>query len=157
MQEAYSRLKSVLEQNGFSTADLVRKIVDQGDRVNPKSVYRLTDPEEPLEKVDMRVISAVCQALNMGIGDILTFETPEIIEQFAPMRQERMDNLLARVGVHETLSQQEISELHILVNEAEEIARGNARRLANRRRRLLRSGARPSRTQPAKTTQDTPE
>ena len=147
MQQAYSRLKSVLEGAGLSTADLLRKIVEQGDRVNPKSLYRLSDPEEPLEKVDMRVISAVCHALGVGIGDLLTFDEPEIIEQFAPARQERMDVLLARIGAGEPVSQPELAELTALVSEAEEIARGNARRLANRRRRLLRAGGRPVRVE----------
>ncbi|MDR3706699.1 MAG: helix-turn-helix transcriptional regulator [Capsulimonadaceae bacterium] len=155
MQEAYSRLKSVLEREHLTTADLVRRIAEQGDRVNPKSVYRLTDPEEPLEKVDMRVISAICQALSMSIGDILTFDEPEIIEQFAAAKQERMDGLLARLSGAKTLTQEEISELHALVNEAEEIARGNARRLANRRRRLLRSGAKPTRGDAPRPTTET--
>jgi hypothetical protein len=148
MQEAYSRLKLVLESKNLSTADLVRMIADQGDRVNPKSVYRLADPEEPLEKADMRVIGAVCQALKIGIGDVLTFDEPEVIEQFAPTKQERMDALLTRLDRGETLPGPDITELHLLVNEAEEIARGNARRLANRRRRLLRTGAKPDRPVP---------
>ncbi|HEY3331145.1 MAG TPA: hypothetical protein VGK19_14045 [Capsulimonadaceae bacterium] len=146
MQEAYSRLKTVLERMNLSTADLVRRIADQGDRVNPKSVYRLADPEEPIEKADMRVIGAVCHALKIGIGDVLTFDEPEVMEQFPPARQERMDSLLSRLNVGDHLPPPEITELHALVNEAEEIARGNARRLANRRRRLLKTGARPEKT-----------
>src|SRR5580692_11041082 len=96
MQEAFSRLKSVLERQGSTTADLVRKISESGDRVNAKSIYRLADPEEALEKVDMRVISAVCEALGIGIGDLLTFDQPTIIEQFGTAKQERMDALMAR-------------------------------------------------------------
>ena len=91
MQEAFSRLKWVLERQGLTTADLVRRVSEQGDRINAKSLYRLADPEEPLEKVDMRVIGAVCQALSVDIGDILTFNEPEIIEQFGAEKQARMD------------------------------------------------------------------
>ena len=141
MQEAFSRLKSVLENKGLTAADLVRRIVEQGDRINAKSVYRLADPEETLEKVDMRVIAAICQALDIEIGDILTFDEPTIIEQFHPEKQARMDGLMTR---HQTaqeapLSEVELVELRKLVDEAEAIARGNARRLANRRRRLMRA------------------
>ena len=140
MQEAYSRLKGLLDQQGLTTADLVRRVSDQGDRVNAKSLYRLADPEEPLEKVDMRVIAAVCQALSIGIGDLLTFDEPEIMEQFAPEKQARMDHLMAHLGGStQPLSTAERTELQTLVEEAEAVARGNARRLANRRRRLLRS------------------
>jgi len=142
MQEAFSRLKSLLTDRGMSPADLVRRIAQQGDRVNAKSVYRLSDPEEPLEKVDMRVVGAVCQALSVGIGDILTFDEPTIIEELARSKQTRMDELMARHnGEERKLTAIEMQELRNLIDEAEEIARGNARRLANRRRRLLRSTA----------------
>jgi DNA-binding Xre family transcriptional regulator len=143
MHEAYSRLKITLERQGLSTADLVRRVSEQGDRVNAKSIYRLADPEEPLEKVDMRVVGAVCQALEIGISDLLTFEEPEIIEQFPLEKQQRMDVLMARhAGAHEPLSSAEMADLQTLVQEAEEVALRNARRLANRRRRLLRGKGR---------------
>lgn len=149
MQEAYSKLKSVLDSKSLSAADLVRRIGEQGDRVNAKSVYRLADPAETLEKVDMRVIAAICQALEVGIGDLLTFEEPTIIEQFSPAKQARMDQLMGR---HQSssgtpLSTDELAELRRLVEEAEAVARGNARRLASRKRKLMRSAS-PSRRPP---------
>jgi len=140
MQEAYSRLKSVLDAKGLTAADLVRRIAEQGDRVNAKSVYRLADPAETLEKVDMRVIAAVCQALGIGIGDILTFDEPTIIEEFSPAKQERMTELMTRhqSSSAERLSTEELAELRKLVDEAELVARGNAHRLASRKRKLMR-------------------
>lgn len=154
MQEAFSRLKTVLEEQGLTTADLVRRVGEQGDRVNAKSIYRLADPEEPLEKVDMRVIGAVCQALGVGIGDLLTFDEPTIVEQFHMTKQARMDALMARHNdrTAQALTLAERSELENLVEEAEAVARGNARRLANRRRRLLREAGKhsaPSAEEPA--------
>ena len=145
MQEAYSRLKSVLEAKGWTAADLVRRIAEQGERVNAKSVYRLADPAETLEKVDMRVIAAVCQALDIGIADILTFEEPTIFEQFNPTKQARMDELLYRhqSSSSVSLAQDELLELRKLVDEAEVVARGNARRLASRKRKLMRSTGTP--------------
>lgn len=149
MPEAFSRLKNVLDQHGLSTADLVRRISEHGDRINPKSVYRLADPEEPLEKVDMRVVGAICHALGVGIGDLLTFEEPTGIEQFPPQKQARMEALLARDAGNQPLLAAELEELQALVEEAEAMARRNARRLANRRRRLLRhAGKRGAKSQP---------
>ena len=147
-QEAYSRLKLLLDAQHLTTADLVRRVQEQGDRVNAKSIYRLADPEEPLEKVDMRVVGAVCAALGAGLADLLTFDEPTVIEEFARAKQERMDVLMARVAhPHDQpdgpLLAGERAELAGLVEEAEMIARGNARRLANRRRRLLRASGRP--------------
>ncbi len=141
MQEAFSRLKAVLDSKNLSVADLVRRVSDQGDRINAKSLYRLADPEEPLEKVDMRVIAAICQALSVGIGDLLTFDEPEIIERFSLEKQAHMDELMAR---HQNKNlpvrnSTELRQLQVLVEEAESVALGNARRLANRRRRLLRA------------------
>jgi DNA-binding Xre family transcriptional regulator len=153
MQEAFSRLKSVLDSKGLTPAELLRRIIEQGDRVNAKSVYRLADPEETLEKVDMRVIAAICQALDVGIGDLLTFDEPTIIEQFSVAKQTRMDSLMGRhqSSQSEPLSDQELLELRSLVDEAELIAKGNARRLANRKRRLMRTGPRTAkRTEPGK-------
>ena len=43
-QEAYSRLKAILDAQGLTTADLVRRVQEQGDRINAKSIYRLADP-----------------------------------------------------------------------------------------------------------------
>lgn len=138
MYEAWSRLKPILDRQGLTTADLVRRVSEQGDRVNAKSLYRLADPQEPLEKVDMRVIGAVCHALHVGIGDLLTFDEPTDIEQFDAAKQARMDALLTRHKAGDTLSPTERTELQALIDEAETVARGNAHRLANRRRRLLR-------------------
>lgn len=148
MQEAFSRLKRMLDSQGLNTADLVRRVAEQGDRINAKSIYRLADPEEPLEKVDMRVIGAVCQALEVGIGDILTFDEPTIVEDLGAAKQERMDTLMARHSARSGagLTADELAELEKLVGEAEAIALGNARRLAARRRRLLRA---PRRAAPA--------
>lgn len=148
MQEAWSRLKSVLDRDGLTTADLVRRVSEQGDRINAKSLYRLADPQEPLEKVDMRVIGAVCQALAVEIGDILTFDEPTIIEELDPALQARMDMLVARQkSSPQTFSAADLAELERLVDQAETIARGNARRLANQRRRLHRGqNRRPRKT-----------
>ena len=141
VQEAFSRLTSITHAQGLTTAALVRRVQDQGDRVNPKSIYRLADPEEPLEKVDMRVIAAVCQALNVGIAEILTFDAPTIIEAFSQDKQSRMEDLMARHSSRagEPLDAAGLTELQELVDEAESISRGNARRLANRKRRLSRT------------------
>jgi hypothetical protein len=143
LQETWSRLKTVLDRQGLSTADLVRRVSAQGNRVNAKSLYRLSDPQEPLEKVDMRVIGAVCQAVGVGIDDILTFDEPTMIEAFDAAKQVRMAALATqrsrRAG--ESLTTAELSELQDLISEAEAVALGNARRLT-KHGRLLRSAAR---------------
>ena len=143
-QEAYSRLKAILVAQGLTTADLVRRVQEQGDRINAKSIYRLADPEEPLEKVDMRVIGCVCAALGADIADLLTFHEPAVIEEFDRTKQDRMDTLMARHNDRtvRALVASERTELEGLIEEAEAVARGNARRLANRRRRLLRTSGR---------------
>ena len=156
MQDAYSRLKFVLTARHMTTADLVRRVQEQGDRVNPKSIYRLADPEEVLEKVDMRVVGAVCQALQISLGDLLTFEEPIVMDEFSADRQARMNVLMARHHARSDgpLAPKELAELEGLVEEAEAVARGNARRLAARRRRLLREAGRLPSPDPEKVSSD---
>lgn len=139
MQTGYSQLGSILQQQALTPADLVRRVSEQGDRVNPKSLYRLADSQEPLEKVDMRVIGAVCHALSVQIGDLLTFDTPKLIETMPSARQARLD-LLAAHRHSAGLTDGERDELEALLDEAEAMARGNARRLA-KHSRLLRATA----------------
>lgn len=108
----------------------------------PRACTAWRTRRNPLEKVDMRVIGAVCQALGVGIGDLLTFDEPTLTEEFDAVKQARMDALLARHHASGTFTAGEMSELQALVEEAEAVARGNARRLANHKRRLQRGGGR---------------
>jgi hypothetical protein len=57
---AYSYLKRLLKQQEISVPELHRRIRTQGLRVNLKSLYRLSDDTQPVDRLDMRVAGAIC-------------------------------------------------------------------------------------------------
>ena len=139
--EAYSRLKFLLEERSLSRAELQRRITAQERGFNVKTLYRLADPDRPLERVDLRLVGAICRMLGVGLGDLIVFAEAEktTLRSLQESKQQRLDALMERHN-EGRLADDELGELRALVEEAEAIARSNARRLADHRRRL-RGGA----------------
>ena len=138
--DAYSRLKFLLAERALSQAELQRQLAAQERAFNAKTLYRLADPDRPLERVDLRVAGAVCRVLGVGLGDLIVFAEPSTVtlQAFPAARQQRLDELMGRHNEGQ-LTSEELAELRAMVAEAEEIARSNARRLAQHRRRLRRA------------------
>lgn len=139
---AYSRLKRVLKQKQLSVPELHRRIRGRGLQINVKSLYRLSDEEQPVERLDMRVAGAICQVCAVPLSDWIVFEEEE--NKFRTLeadKQARIDGLMARNNAGQ-LIETERHELQALVREAEEITLANARLLTAQRQRLLlaRSG-----------------
>ena len=102
------------------------------------------DPDRPLERINLRVVGAVCRALSIGLGDLIVFtdgHTPPV-QALPEMEQRRLDELMERHG-EGALSSGELEALQALVAKAESIARGNAQRLAEHRRWLEGLGPAP--------------
>lgn len=133
MMNAYSRLKRVLQQKQWSVPELHRRMRGRGYRVNVKSLYRLNDDIHPVERLDMRVASAICQVCAVPLSDWLVFE--EDTNHFRTLtadKQARLNVLMVRNNAG-ALSPAERSELQTLVDEAEEITLANARLLVAQR------------------------
>lgn len=138
---AYSRLKSILEQRRWSVPELHRRIRSTGHRVNVKSLYRLSDEEQAVERLDMRVAGAICRVCEVPLSDWIVFdEHTEGLRTLADDRQARLDGLMSRNNAG-WLTEPERRELEQLVREAEEITLANARLLTAQRRRLGPTGA----------------
>ena len=137
MVEAYSRLKFLLEERSLSRAELRRRVTAQERAFNVKTLYRLADPDRPIERVDLRIVGAICRLLGVGLGDLIVFAEPArtALRTLPESKQQRLDALMERHN-EGRLAATELEELRALVEEAEEIARSNARRLAEHRRRL---------------------
>lgn len=142
MYEAYSRLRFLLEERSLSTPELHRRLQAQDERVNTKTLYRLADPDRPLDRVDLRVVGAICRIMGVGLGDLIVFAEPAgaALQTLPEPRQRRLDELMDRHN-DGGLDDDQLEELRGLVAEAEEIARSNARRLAEHRHRLRRASA----------------
>jgi DNA-binding Xre family transcriptional regulator len=139
--EAYSRLKFLLEERALSRAELQRRLLKQERHFNAKTLYRLADPDQPLERIDLRVVGAICRVLRIGLGDLIVFAEPAAgtLATLSDQDQERLDQLMARHNEGQLVAG-ELDELRALVERAEALTRSNARRLAEHRRRL-RNGA----------------
>jgi Cro/C1-type HTH DNA-binding domain len=136
MLHAYSRLKRVLDEQNMSVPELHRRMRQQGFRINLKSLYRLNNDRQPLQRLDLRVAGAICQVFTLPLSELIAFETPrKKLRRLTARKQQRLDTLMARSN-EGTLTSAEGQELRTLVREAEEIMLDNARQLAEQREQL---------------------
>jgi hypothetical protein len=136
MVQAFSLLKRVLNEQNLTVPELHRRLRQQGQRINLKSLYRLNNDRQPLQRLDLRVAGAICQAVALPLSELITFEAPrKKLRRLTSEKQKRLDTLMA--GSNEgRLTNAEKQELRALVREAEEIMLDNARRLAEQRQQL---------------------
>jgi hypothetical protein len=134
--QAFSQLKRVLDERGMSVPDLRRRLQQQGLSVNLKSLYRLVQDDQPLERLNLRVAGMICQVCEVPLSRLIAFELTETqLRRLSTAKQQRLDALMA-ANNQGHLTPAERQELQSLVREAEEIAFRNARKLANARREL---------------------
>src|SRR5260221_11134101 len=71
---AYSHLKRILKQQQLSIPELHRRIRNSGLQVNLKSLYRLSNENQPVERLDMRVAGAICRVCAVPLSAWIVFE-----------------------------------------------------------------------------------
>lgn len=136
MVHAYSRLKQVLAEQELTVPALCRRIQQRGLRVNVKSLYRLSNDRQPVERLDLRVAGIICQVCRVPLSELITFEPPKArLRRFSQLKQKRLDLLMTKNN-DGRLTKAEQGELQALVREAEELTLANARTLASQRREL---------------------
>ena len=74
---AYSRLQRLLKRQQLSVPELHRRLRSGGFRVNIKSLYHLSDEDQPLQRLDMRVAGAICQVCAVPLSEWIVFEQNE--------------------------------------------------------------------------------
>jgi len=130
---AYSRLGKILADRKMSVADLGRRLGRRGARLNPKTLYRLSDPTVPIERLDMAVAGEVCEVLQVDLSELVSFEAARpSLERLTVSQQRRLDALLERQS-QGALGDRERRELAHLVDEAERLTLRNAKLLARAR------------------------
>lgn len=136
---AYSRLKRILQQQKLSIPELHRRIRGRGLRINIKSLYRLSDENQPVERLDLRVAGAICQVCAVPLSAWIVFEEGDgRLRTLASDQQERLEALMTRNNAGQ-LTDTERNELQTLVRAAEEITVANARLLVAQRQQLASS------------------
>lgn len=132
--EAYSRLRLILAEKNLSVFQLHRELNESGVPVNIKSLYRLTS-DDPLQKMDLRIAAAICQACDAELGELISFEKPAAQLQHLPEKdQARLDDLMA-ANNEGKLSAAERREFNALAEKAHRLSLENARILQAERRR----------------------
>ncbi len=128
----------MLAERNLTVFQLHRQLDSAGLPVNIKSLYRLT-ADEPLQKVDLRVAGAVCQACDVEIGDLITFQKPRAqLQRLEPKAQARLDELMDKNNDGQ-LNGREKKEFAVLAEEAHRVSLENARMLVAERRRSKRT------------------
>ncbi|MBV9489931.1 MAG: helix-turn-helix domain-containing protein [Verrucomicrobia bacterium] len=131
---AWSNLRLILAQRNLSVLDLHKQLEANGLSVNVKSLYRLA-AAQPLWKVDMRIVHALCQALEVELGDLIQLQKPaRNLQRLDARKQTRMEALMDRNNEGQ-LTADERTELTRLVEEAQRISLYNGQVLLEQRRR----------------------
>jgi hypothetical protein len=132
---AYSHLPQVLAKCRLKISELHERLKAAGVNVNQKSLYRLTT-SEPLQKIDTRIVGAICQTCSVGIQDVITFEHPKpVLQKLTASDQKRFDHLMTKHNEGE-LNAAEMQEFDELSDKAHQLTMANARMLVAQRRAL---------------------
>jgi DNA-binding Xre family transcriptional regulator len=132
---AYSDLPKVLAKRRLKISDLQEKLKQAGLQVNQKSLYRLTR-NDPIQKIDTRIVGAICQTCSVGIEDVITFEQPKaVLQKLSGPEQKRLDELMSKHNKGQ-LTAAEMREFDKISEEAHRLTIANARMLVAQRRAL---------------------
>ena len=133
MVQAYSRLKVVLEQRKMTLSELRHRLEETGIRAGSRSLSRLGDETQPLERLDLRIAGAICAVCQVPLSELIVFHsTGEGFRRLTASRQQRLGDLLD-ANKEGTLAEAERVELQELVRETQEITLHNARYLVEQR------------------------
>jgi DNA-binding Xre family transcriptional regulator len=91
---AWSTLRTLLAEKNLTVVDLHESLREQGFDVNNKSLYRLTT-SRPVQKIDTAIARAICEALDVGLEDLIVFQKPKFELQRLDWRsQNQLDRLM---------------------------------------------------------------
>jgi len=125
----------MLAKHRLKVSDLHEKLKAFGVNVNQKSLYRLT-AAKPLQKIDARIVGAICHICSVGIQDVITFEKPNpVLAKLTVAEQKRLDYLMSRHNDGK-LNAREVREFDELSDKAHQLTMANARMLVAQRRGL---------------------
>ena len=145
--EAYSHLAAILSSRNIAIPELRRQMKRLGVPVNIKSLYRLISAE-PVQKIDLRIVGAICQTCHVGIQDVIDFSRPKpSFQRLETQAQKRLDELMSKNN-EGTLTASERKEFNALAERAHQLTMANARLLAAQRRNHKTAAKRIRRPKP---------
>jgi len=136
MVYAYSQLKRILRTQQLTVPQLKKRIEERGHRINIKTLYRLSQETEPVERLDLRLAGLICQVCEIALSDLIAFRKPQQkFQRLSATKQKRLDFLMGKCN-EGTLTAVERKEFQTMANEVEEMTLANAQFLANTSRKL---------------------
>jgi DNA-binding Xre family transcriptional regulator len=124
----------ILARENVSVLGLQRKLEAAGVPVNVKSLYRLAE-DAPLQKIDLRIVAAICNAFGIALGDLISFEKPKAqLNRLDAKTQARLDALMSKNNEGQ-LTAAERKEFVALADQAHRLSMENARILLTESRR----------------------
>jgi DNA-binding Xre family transcriptional regulator len=130
---AWSTLPNLLAEKNLTVADLHQILEKRGFEVNKKSLYRLA-ASRPMQKLDTTIVRAVCEALDVGLQDLIQFQKPKFeLKHLDPQSQKELDRLMDKNNQGE-LTKTEQARFKALLDEVQRISLYNAKALVTQKR-----------------------
>ena len=130
---AWSTLRTLLAEKNLTVVDLHEKLCERGFYVNKKSLYRLTT-SHPVQKIDTAIARAICEALDVGLGDLIQFQRPKFeLQRLDPRSEKELDRLMDKNNEGK-LTERERARFQSLVDEVQKITLYNCKMLVDQKR-----------------------
>jgi DNA-binding Xre family transcriptional regulator len=130
---AWSTLRTLLAEKNLTVVDLHEKLREQGFDVNNKSLYRLTTSRS-VQKIDTAIARAICQALNVGLEDLIVFQKPKFeLQRLDRRSQKQLDRLIDKNNEGK-LTEKERAKFKALLDEVQKITLYNSKMLVDQKR-----------------------
>ena len=130
---AWSTLRTLLAEKNLTVVDLHEKLREQGFDVNNKSLYRLT-ASRPVQKIDIAIARAICEALGVGLEDLIVFQKPKFELQRLDRRSENQLDRLMDKNNEGKLTEKERAKFKALLDEVQKITLYNSKMLVDQKR-----------------------
>jgi DNA-binding Xre family transcriptional regulator len=130
---AWSTLPTLLAEKNLTVTDLHQILQKRGFAVNKKSLYRLA-ASVPVQKLDITIVRAVCEALDVRLQDLIQFQKPKFeLKHLDPKSQRELDRLMDKNNEGQ-LTKNEQARLKALLDEVQTISLYNAKALLSHKR-----------------------
>lgn len=142
-------MRMLLAEKGLTVADL-HEMLKADFPVNIKSLYRLTGTG-PVQKLDLKIVRAICAALKVEIGELIRFEKPKFeLMRLDPASQAELDELMDKNN-EGRLTEEEQARFNALLEKVQRITLYNSKLLVDQKRlRESRRRARDGRVEAAR-------
>ena len=132
--QAWSTLRTLLAEKNLTVVDLHENLREQGFEVNKKSLYRLAT-SHPVQKIDTAIARAVCEALDVGLEDLIQFQKPRFeLQRLNRRSEEELDRLMDKNNEGK-LTEKERARFKTLLDEVQKITLYNSKMLVDQKRR----------------------